>query len=101
MINRKTKIIATIGPSSSSISKLVKMIHSGMDVARVNMSHYDNDEDVIKIVKNLRLASNKSGEIPFGTSFITKLLSGISSFVCAIDEKILKQNKKINNLRFF
>jgi len=29
------------------------------------------------------------------------LLSGTSSFVCAIDEKILKQKKKIRNFKFF
>ena len=30
----------------------------------------------------------------FGISFIAILLSGTSSFVCDIDEKILKQNEK-------
>jgi hypothetical protein len=29
------------------------------------------------------------------------LLSGTSSFVCAIDEKILKQKKKIKNFKIF
>jgi len=28
-------------------------------------------------------------------------LSGTSSFVCAIDEKILKQKKKVKNFKFF
>ena len=32
-------------------------------------------------------------------SFIAILLSGTSSFVCAIDEKILKQKKKIKNFK--
>ena len=62
MINRKTKIIATIGPSSSTVAKLVKMIDAGMNVARVNMSHHTNDEEVEKIVENIRLASKKSNE---------------------------------------
>tara|TARA_Y100000590_G_scaffold229229_1_gene258571 strand:+ start:70 stop:270 length:201 start_codon:yes stop_codon:yes gene_type:complete len=42
-------------------------------------------------------SSNIIDEIGFGISFIAILLSGTSSFVCAIDEKILKQNKKIEN----
>lgn len=36
---KKTKIICTIGPSSSTTEVLRKMIESGMDVARFNMSH--------------------------------------------------------------
>ena len=63
MISRKTKIIATIGPSSSTVAKLVKMIDAGMNVARINMSHHNNDVDVEKIVNHIREASNKSGKI--------------------------------------
>ena len=42
-------------------------------------------------------SSNMTDEIGFGVSFIAILLSGTSSFVCDIDEKILKQNKKNKN----
>ena len=42
-----------------------------------------------------------SDEIGLGISFIAILLSGISSFVCDIDEKILKQKKKIENFAIF
>ena len=44
---------------------------------------------------------NITDEIGFGVSFIAILLSGTSSFVCDIDEKILKQNKKIKNFAIF
>ena len=40
-------------------------------------------------------------EIGFGVSFIAILLSGTSSFVCDIDEKILKQKKKTRNFTIF
>ena len=36
---KKTKIICTLGPSASTKEGLMDMIHSGMNVARINMSH--------------------------------------------------------------
>ncbi|MEZ5540996.1 MAG: pyruvate kinase [Pseudomonadota bacterium] len=36
---RKTKIVATIGPACSALDKLVAMIRAGMNVARLNLSH--------------------------------------------------------------
>jgi pyruvate kinase len=38
-MNRRTKIVATIGPASSDNETLVRMIEAGMDVARLNFSH--------------------------------------------------------------
>ena len=39
---RKTKIVATIGPSSREASVLDQLIGAGMDVARINASHADH-----------------------------------------------------------
>ncbi len=39
MIRRKTKIIATIGPASSSREVLERMIDAGVDLVRLNFSH--------------------------------------------------------------
>ena len=46
-------------------------------------------------------SSNMTDETGFGVSFIAILLSGTSSFVCDIDEKILKQKRKIKNFIIF
>jgi len=62
MINRKTKIIATIGPSSSSPAKLKEMLDAGMNVARINMSHYLNAVDVEKMIVSLRSVSKKNNK---------------------------------------
>ena len=46
-------------------------------------------------------SSNIIDEIGFVISFNTILLSGTSSLVCDIDEKILKQKKKNKNFKIF
>ncbi len=57
MTLRKTKIVATLGPSSSSDEMLARMITAGVNVVRLNFSH-GNPEDHIKraeIVRNIAL----------------------------------------------
>ena len=44
MISRRTKIVATLGPASSSEQMIEKLILAGMDVARLNFSHGSADE---------------------------------------------------------
>jgi pyruvate kinase len=57
---RRAKIIATIGPASSSKEMLVTLINAGLNVCRINMSHgtYDGHRTVIK---NIREASKITG----------------------------------------
>lgn len=41
----RTKIVATIGPASSSRDTLRRMISAGLNVARINFSHGDHDSN--------------------------------------------------------
>ena len=41
---RRTKIVATIGPASSSPATIAALIEAGMDGARLNMSHVTREE---------------------------------------------------------
>ena len=43
-MDRRTKIVATIGPASRDPETLVRMIEAGMDVARLNFSHGSVEE---------------------------------------------------------
>ncbi len=51
---RKTKLVCTIGPSSSSSQMIGKLVRAGMNVARLNFSHGTQKEhaEVIKTVRD-------------------------------------------------
>ena len=55
----KTKIIATMGPASTPIDVLEKMIHAGVDVCRINSSH-GSYEDHQKVIDNIRKLNKKN-----------------------------------------
>lgn len=57
---RKAKIVATIGPASSTKEVIVELINAGMNVCRLNMSHgtYEGHKTVID---NIREASKITG----------------------------------------
>ena len=50
---KKTKVVATLGPSCSEDSTIKKMVKNGVDVFRINFSHADhkNVEKKIKIIR--------------------------------------------------
>ena len=58
---RKAKIVATIGPSSSDIETIKTLILSGLNVARLNMSH-GTHENHKKVIDNIRKASIDVGQ---------------------------------------
>ena len=57
---RRTKIVATLGPASERPKTLRKMIHSGLDVARLNFSHGTAD-DHRQRARRLRKAAHECG----------------------------------------
>lgn len=57
---KRTKIVATLGPASSSAEVIEDMIRAGADVCRINFSHgsYENVESQIR---NIRAINKKLG----------------------------------------
>jgi pyruvate kinase len=59
-IMKKTKIVATLGPASSSVEMIEEMIKAGADVCRINFSH-GSYENVVEQIKNIRTINKKLG----------------------------------------
>ena len=59
MLEIKTKTIATLGPASNTPSIISDLIEYGMDVARINMSHFKNKDEFEHIITIIRNESNK------------------------------------------
>lgn len=57
-MNRKTKIVCTIGPASESPKMIEKLILAGMNVARLNFSHGSHEEHMARI-ETIRSVSKK------------------------------------------
>ena len=58
-MQRRTKIVCTLGPATDSVADLGKLIKAGMDVARLNFSHGDHVAQKRRAA-NLREASNQA-----------------------------------------
>ena len=55
---KRTKIICTIGPATESYSMLMKLYKSGMNIARLNMSHSDH-KSAKKIIDRINKINKK------------------------------------------
>ena len=63
MVNRKTKIICTLGPASNTPEMLGKMIDAGMDVARLNFSHATHEEHLARIEMLRKVVKEKDANV--------------------------------------
>ncbi len=63
-MNRRTKIVATIGPASQSEEVIEKLILAGMNVARMNFSHGTHEQHAERIA-TIRRVSARLG-VPIG-----------------------------------
>jgi pyruvate kinase len=59
---RRTKIVATLGPGSSSSEVILEMIRAGVDVFRLNFSHGSHEEQKHR-VDLIRVCSENTGRI--------------------------------------
>jgi pyruvate kinase len=59
-VTRRAKIVATLGPATSSPEVLRKLVDAGLDVARLNLSHGTHD-DHQTMYRNVRAAAEASG----------------------------------------
>jgi pyruvate kinase len=60
LAEHKTKIVATIGPASESPDMLARLIHAGLNVARLNLSHGDFSHHA-EVVRRIRDAAREAG----------------------------------------
>lgn len=56
----KTKIVATVGPATSDIDMLRKLVLAGMDVCRINFSHGNHDQH-LQIANNIKAINKELG----------------------------------------
>lgn len=66
---KRTKIVATVGPACDNYEKLLELAHAGVNVFRLNFSHgaYDNKKQIIEHIR----AINKSQ--PFNIAILGDL----------------------------
>ena len=86
LMQRRTKIVATIGPASRDPEVLARMVEAGMDVARLNFSHGSADEHA-ETARRVREAAGRAGrqvailqDLPGPKLRIGKLREGVVEF---------------------
>ena len=91
-LSRRTKIVGTIGPASSSANLIERMIKAGMDVARLNLSHGTHAEHA-RHIQTIRSVSQRLGlpvaimmDLP-GPKYRTGKLTG--------DSAVLKKGARV------
>jgi pyruvate kinase len=103
-MQRKAKIVATIGPSCDEEDSLGRLIDAGLDVARLNFSHgtHQSHGEIIARIRRLSEEHNKPitilqdlqgpklrvGRLPEGG---IELKSGQTLILKPVDEMIVRQ----------
>ena len=66
---KKTKIVTSMGPASTSVEVFTKMVEAGANVARINFSHatMEERENVVRVVKEVRKITGKNIAILYDT----------------------------------
>ena len=108
---RRTKIIATLGPSSDSQEIITKLVDAGVNVFRLNMSHGSNDERLILVDRIKKVTKRLNKQVAILVDLcgpkirVGKLVSGkinlkeneLITITCGkagkVDEKIISQYK--------
>src|SRR5436190_20465267 len=59
MQQRRTRIVATLGPATDHSGVLEQMLDAGWDVARLNLSHGTADEHTARVVRLRELCEHR------------------------------------------
>lgn len=104
---KKTKIVATIGPVTTSEEMLSKLLKAGLNIVRLNFSHGDFKEHQEK-VDNFRLAMKKTGisgaimqdlsgpKIRLGEFSTERVMLKAGNMITITTEKIVGDEKKVS-----
>lgn len=103
---KKTKIVTSMGPASSSVEVFSKMVEAGANVARINFSHatIEERENVVNVVKEVRKLSGKDIGILYDTKG-PEFRSGVAqesgiNLISGKTIKIVKEDVVGNEERF-
>jgi pyruvate kinase len=69
MVNKKTKIVATLGPATSSKEVLREMLKAGANVFRINFSHADYDD----VKERIRMIRELNEEMEYNAAILADL----------------------------
>lgn len=104
---KKTKIVATIGPATTSKEMLSKLLQAGLNVIRLNFSHGDFKEHQVK-VDNFRKAMKETGKtgailqdlsgpkIRLGDFYQEKVELKKGNFITITTDKIVGDEKRVS-----
>lgn len=106
-LEKKTKIVCTIGPATQSEEKLTQLLKAGMNVMRLNFSHGDFAEHQVK-VDNLRKIMKKTGlkaaimqdlsgpKFRIGDFYQERVNLKAGEFITLTTEKIVGDEKRVS-----